>query len=203
MGGMDPDAPYWLVITASAAGGGLLTLLGTVTTKWVDLRHRHDDERRSRYLTVLDSFDALQQALINAVNAHNARAFTDPPDMTPEIRTAMATARQRATELGTIASERFEDARRAYLAVSLFAPWRVMVALSAVFDVLQGQYLTLQRTLTTEPNPAPLHAPEWPDREWLDFRQQVRRDLGVRQGWGHRLRRIVIPRLDPDRRPAA
>jgi hypothetical protein len=70
--------------------------------------------------------------LINAYAAHNRRAFTDPPVVTDEIRAAMAAARERATEAGRVASERFEEARRSYQAVSLFAPWRVMVTLSDV-----------------------------------------------------------------------
>jgi hypothetical protein len=186
---VDPDAPYWLLISGGAVGGAMLTTLANFALKAVDLRHRHDEARREHYVAMHLSIDNLHQAVLDAVTANNRRTFDGDPEPAPGVAGA---AWIRAQTTTAEAQDKYNEAMRAYRLLSLFAPARVMEPLNDALIPMAAVFVRLHHVATADPGRLPV--PEYPHEAVHRFTNAVRKDLGMRNlplfdnpassGWG-------------------
>ncbi|KQS57833.1 hypothetical protein ASG36_14675 [Geodermatophilus sp. Leaf369] len=190
---MDPDLPYWLVITASALGGAGLTGLVTAATKVVDLRHRHDDTKRDHYVALLDALDAWHRATVPAAIAASHGLVPEPDggfDAEDEVHFKLL--RDNASEMAQAVEPFFTEARLAFQRVSLFAPFDVLDAAQAFYKALERDYMQLFANVIRPP--VEIFMPTWPEDAWRRYQNTVRGDLGFKVSRrvdrsGHRSRR--------------
>lgn len=174
---MDPNAPYWLVILASALGGAVVAAVVAVALKVVDLRHRHDETRRDHYVAMHLALDDLHQALLDGVSANNGQTFGGE---TAGDTASMFNAHQLAQKAGSEAQAKYNAAMRAYRLVGLFAPAKVMQPLNDALHPMTTAFLKLHSVVISE-DPKPLPLPEYPDEAAHRFANAVRTDLGMSQ----------------------
>jgi hypothetical protein len=175
MSGVDPNAPYWLLILGGAVGGALLTTLANFALKAVDLRHRHDETRRDHYVAMHLAVDNLHQGLLDAVTANNRRTFDGDVELPPGTA---GHAWLQAQKTVAVAQDKYNDAMRAYRVLSLFAPGKVMEPLNDALIPMAAVFVRLHHVATVDPGRLPV--PEYPHDAVHRFTNAVRKDLGIR-----------------------
>src|SRR4051812_7197412 len=106
---MDPETPWWLVITASAVGGALVNVVWNAVDRLLERRHRHDETRRDHYVALMTALDELQQGLVSAESTWRLLPLDRPPGewKGPELDKRLTLA----NENGIRATRAYETAR--------------------------------------------------------------------------------------------